>query len=576
MRPMPLRGQNSGQGPGQGRNIGRNIAKQFEHKQFKQMLHGFGSLLLQPAWGRLSCFIGLLLIVGHGADATPRFGGEIRVAINSDIRSTNPGVNRDGNTDMVLYHIVESLVAYREDLTVAPVLAKSYEVSADGLSYTFVLRDNLRFHNGRPVTAYEVKWSWDRLLNPQTGFRCLDWYDGTGSSGLKILDVAVIDAKTVRFRLNRPSTLFLQRMAYIQCLTGVIHPDSVNADGSWREPIGTGPYRLRTWKRGKHIVLARFADYQARTEARNGLAGAKIAYADTLRFVVNPDRIAAKVGLYANDLDLVFATPLGSYREAERRRQRTGDIRLYHHATLDWTVLLIQSADSLFKDEKMRRAIAHAIIPDQVAAFASNDLAAGNSSAVANASPFHTALHGTWLNYDPARAGQLAQQAGYRGEEIVIQTNRKFSYMFDNAIAIQAMLHAAGFNVRVEVLDWASQLGNFFSGKFQLSSFGYSARSHPAFLYGNIIGRKSSKATYQWESAAAKKLLWQIENSTDTAEQQRIFDQLHELMKQQVPIIGLYNDHIVDITRSHVRDYSPWVFGRPRLWGVWLEKNHTE
>ena len=148
--------------------------------------------------------------------------------------------------------------------------------------------------------------------------------------------------------------------------------------------------------------------------------------------------------------------------------------------------------------------------------------------------------------------------------------------MFDNAIAIQAMLHAAGFNVRVEVLDWASQLGNFFSGKFQLSSFGYSARSHPAFLYGNIIGRKSSKATYQWESAAAKKLLWQIENSTDTAEQQRIFDQLHELMKQQVPIIGLYNDHIVDITRSHVRDYSPWVFGRPRLWGVWLEKNHTE
>ncbi len=545
------------------------------------MAYGFGSLLLQAARSRrtsLSCSIGLLLVVSHwaGAAPAPRYGGEIRVAINSDIRSTNPGVNRDGNTDMVLYHIVESLVAYREDLTVAPMLAETYAVSADGLSYTFTLRDNLRFHNGEPVTAREVKWSWDRLLDPDTGFRCLDWYDGSGSSGLKILEVAAVDAGTVRFRLNRPSALFLQRIAYIQCLTGVMHPDSVNADGSWREPIGTGPYRLQSWQRGKQIVLSRFAGYQSRSEARDGLAGAKIAYADTLRFIVNPDRIAAKVGLYANDLDLVFATPLGSYREAERRRQRRGDINLFHQQTLDWTVLLIQSADALFKNETMRRALAHAIIPDQVAAFASNDLATGNASAVANSSPFHTALHDTWLNYDPERARKLARQAGYRGEEIVIQTNRKFSYMFDNAIAIQAMLHAAGFNVRVEVLDWASQLSNFFSGKFQLSSFGYSARSHPAFLYGNIIGSKNSKATYQWESVAAQELLRQIESSTDAGEQQRIFDRLHELAKQQVPIIGLYNDHIVDITRSHVRNYQPWVFGRPRLWGVWLEAGHTE
>ncbi len=94
----------------------------------------------------------LLCTVGnpsHGvADSGPVYGGEIRVAINSDIRSTNPGVLRDGNTDTVLYHVGESLVAYRDDLTVAPLLAARIEVSEDRRRYLFELRKGLTFHNG--------------------------------------------------------------------------------------------------------------------------------------------------------------------------------------------------------------------------------------------------------------------------------------------------------------------------------------------------------------------------------------------------------------------------------------------
>lgn len=91
---------------------------------------------------------------------------DIVVAQSSDLRSANPGVNRDGNTDGVILHIVEGLVGYANNGEVKPLLAKSFEVSADGLSYSFKLRDDVKFHNGKKLTADDVVWNWNRYLKP--------------------------------------------------------------------------------------------------------------------------------------------------------------------------------------------------------------------------------------------------------------------------------------------------------------------------------------------------------------------------------------------------------------------------
>ena len=90
---------------------------------------------------------------------TPKQGGQLVVALNADIRSTNPGIDRDANTDSVLHHVVETLVAHSEDMGIAPLLADSWEVSEDGKTYTFALRPDATFHNGAPVTAAELTWS---------------------------------------------------------------------------------------------------------------------------------------------------------------------------------------------------------------------------------------------------------------------------------------------------------------------------------------------------------------------------------------------------------------------------------
>lgn len=503
---------------------------------------------------------------------TPTRGGAIKVAINSDIRSTNPGVRRDGNTDTVLYHVVEALVAFRKDLTPGPMLAESYSVSPDGKAYHFKLRQGVLFHNGIEMTSEHVVWSWNRILDPATGYRCISDFNGTSPSGFRIESIEAEGTYAVTFKLNQPSSMFLHRMASIQCFTAILHPSSLDGAGNWVKPVATGPYQIDDWKLGQSVTLSRFEDYVSRTDEPNGLTGRKTAYFDEVMFQVVPDRIAAKASIYAGNIDLVFALPLSAVKEVERRAKNKGDVKVYHQDTLDWTVLLIQNSDPLFENPKMRRALAHAISQDMVSTFAAFGYAGGNPSAVAAISPYHKGLSDVWPGYDPKKARMLAKEAGYNGEAIVIQTNRKYSYMFDNAVAIQAMLHAAGFNARLEVYDWATQLTNFFKGQFQLSSFGYSARSHPALVFGNIVGTKTTRASAQWDDAMAKKLVANLETATSEEAMQQAVNTLHAYMAEEIPIIGLYNDHLVDLSSASIKGYRPWPFARPRLWNVWREE----
>jgi peptide/nickel transport system substrate-binding protein len=201
-------------------------------------------------------------------------GQTLRIQINSDIRSTDPGGNRDDNTDNVLLHVGEGLVALREDTSVGPMLASKVDTSADGLTYTFTLRDGVKFQNGATLVADDVVWNWQRYLKPATNWRCLSEFDGKGMT--RVMSVEAPNPKTVVFKLERPSALFLTTMARPDCgSAAIVHRSSLNADGTWKEPVGTGPYKLKEWKRGQYVELTRFDGYSSRAEPRDGLTAAR-------------------------------------------------------------------------------------------------------------------------------------------------------------------------------------------------------------------------------------------------------------------------------------------------------------
>lgn len=488
----------------------------------------------------------------------------LHVAVETDIRSTNPGVKRDRTTDVVLHHVVESLVAYRENLTVAPMLAETITQSDDGRSYSFTLRQGVRFHNGELMTADHVKWSWERMLNPDTGWRCRRWYDGTGTNSVKIVSITVHSPTEVEFVLENPSASFLHRMANLQCITAILHPLSVDENDAWITPIGTGPYTVSDWQRGEYVLLEQFADYVPASQAANGLSGIKKAKQSFIKFIIIPDASVAKAALSAGDVDIVMQVPMTVYPEMQEK----SGVKVWVQPVLDWNTLLIQTQDPLLSDVRIRRAIAHSIDRTALAKYATYGVAGANSSAVPTLNAYYSAQHANWYEHDLNKAKSLMSEAGYSGEVLAIQTNKKAAHLYDSAIILHAMLRRAGFNVELEVIDWATQLQNYLTGDFQLSAFDYSARTEPFMNYQVITGAKAQNPAMQWDSTVAITLLDQSETLFSASERQRHFEEMHALMREDVPIIGLYNKAIMYAQTDRIEGYEGWILGLQRFWGV--------
>ncbi|HEX2889825.1 ABC transporter substrate-binding protein [Vineibacter terrae] len=505
-----------------------------------------------------------LLTAGSALAQEGRRTDALTVALISDIRSSSPGVNRDANSDTVLHHVVEGLVAYREDLSVAPMLAESWQVEDGGRTYRFRLRDGVSFHNGAPLTSAEVVWSWRRYLDPKTLWACTRFFDGT--QGPKVLDVEAPDPRTVVFRLQEASGLFLIAMANLQCNAAILHPDSIGPDGAWRAPIGTGPYAFRNWQRGRQIELARFEGYRPAEGARDGMAGAKIAYAERLRFLAITDASVMKTALLAGNVDVV---PVMSPNDVDDAKAR--GIQVSVQSTFAWQVMLMQTRDPLLADVRVRRAIAHAVDLREVAQSLSFGLAGPNPAAVPLASPYYGSAFAAWPAHDPAAAKRLLKEAGYAGQPLRIQTSTRPGGYFDAAVMIQAMLAEAGINAQLETLEWATQLQNYNTGKFQLSSFVYSSRLDPALGYASLIGDKTRFPFAQWDDPQAKALLDAAKASSEPAERGRLFASLHQRMADAVPILGIYNPVEVSAAGPRVRGYKTWPAGNERFWGVWKE-----
>lgn len=510
-----------------------------------------------------SLLLPFLLFATHAPAQNVKPEGTIVVAMNADIRTTNPGVNRDSNTDSVMMHIVEGLVAYREDGTPAPLLAQSIDVSADGKTYTFHLRDGVKFHNGAPLTADDVVWSWRRYLDPKTMWMCLADFDG--SRGLKIESVEAADPRTVVFQLNRAAPLLLTQMAALHCgASGIIHRDSVNADGSWKAPIGTGPYKLETWRRGEYIELSAFAGYASRGGPPDGYTGGKVAYAEKVRWLFIRDDAARRVALMKGQIDVLPNVQVSEFAQIRKLQ----NIVLKSAPLLGVNALLIQTRDPLLADVKFRHALAAAIDTNAIAEIASGGTGVASASFVPVPSPYYSAEQKKGYEFDLARAKQLLAESSYRGEKIKLVTNRRYPDMYDQSIMIQSMAREAGIRLELEVTEWATALERYQSGNYQLMSFAYSSRSDPYLSYDAMLGDKNKSKRKVWDDPQAITLLRAAGATADHAERQTLFDKLHALMLEDTPLIVLYCSADVVAIKRDLEGYRPWGLGHERLWNV--------
>ncbi|MEW6047329.1 MAG: ABC transporter substrate-binding protein, partial [Bacillota bacterium] len=211
----------------------------------------------------------MLLSVYAASALAQRQGGRMVVTYLSDITTLDPAIGYDWQNWSIIKSIFDGLMDYEPGTTkLKPQLAESYTISDDGLTYTFKLRGGVRFHNGREVTADDVKYSLERVLNPATqspgqGFYldiqgAQEFIDGKAP---EVTGIRVLDRHRVQFRLNQPNAAFLHILALN--FAHVVPREEVERWGAdfGHHPVGTGAFRMREWALGQRLVLERNPGY---------------------------------------------------------------------------------------------------------------------------------------------------------------------------------------------------------------------------------------------------------------------------------------------------------------------------
>ncbi|MEP1585737.1 MAG: ABC transporter substrate-binding protein [Tateyamaria sp.] len=409
---------------------------------------------------------------------------DITVAMQLEPPHLDPTSAAAGAIDSVLYsNVFEGLTRFMGDGSVVPGLAKSWEISDDGLTYTFSLRDGVTFHDGTAMDADDVKFTLDRILAEDSANAQKALYAAISS-------VEMVDPKTVRLTLSEPNGNMLFNLAWGDAV--IVAPESI--ENIKQQPIGTGPFKFDSWTQGDSIQISQYADYwgdqPTLTEA-------------TFKFISDPT--AAFGAMMAEDVDAFVGFPapenLPQFEADPRFQVLTG-------STEGETILSTNNKQAPFDDLRVRQALAHAIDRQAIIDGAMFGFGTPIGTHFAPHNPAYVDL--TDLSaYDPDKARALLADAGLPdGFETTLHLPPP-SYARRGGEIIAAQLAEVGIKAEIINVEWAQWLETVFRGK----SFGLTIISHTEPM---DIGVYANPDYYfQYDNPAFQDLIKTLNATTD-------------------------------------------------------------
>ncbi len=341
-----------------------------------------------------------------GTESTPAgpvSGGQLVVALATEPDCLDPHVTPAAVSYRVVRHIFDSLVVQSDDgFEFEPWLATSWEVNADATEYTFMLREDVAFHDGTPLTAEVVKYNFDRIAAPETQSRLaaslLGPYDST----------EIVDDYTVRVHFTRPHAAFLE--AASQAFLGMVSPNAVSEGGNMcQDPVGSGPFIFEDWAAGSSIELSRNPDYEwaPSTAGHEGPA-----FLDALSWRIIPEA-AVRIGtLDSGEVDVIEEVPPEDVARLEDDESKV--VISAGSPGAPYTIVLNQLREP-WDDVRARRAFRAALDIDRIVEtlyFGVYDRAWGP---ITPATPgYSEAVEESW-SYDPDLANELLDELGWTG-----------------------------------------------------------------------------------------------------------------------------------------------------------------
>ncbi len=473
-------------------------------------------------------FVALVVLLALVASATaqdappPQTGGTVVVAITADPPGWDPSASTSQEIPRVVYHnVFEGLVRFDRDGNIVPALAKSWSVSDDGLTWTFTIREGVKFHDGSDLTMDDIIAKFERARNPDSGHTHPEYYAA--------IDTITTDGNNLTFTLSQPSSSLLYNLARPD---SIIYP-AAKADTQRSQPIGTGPFKFVEYIEGSEVRLERFEDYY--------LEG--VPYLDTVLFKIISDPNTRFAALQAGDIDLI-----GVALQPEQFLQALSDPNLKGTegtATTEITLAMNNAREPL-SNKLVRQAITQAIDKNAIVEGANFGLGTVIGTHMSPAEPYYIDLTEMYP-YDPERARQLLADAGYpEGFKIKFELPEPYATERRAGQVIAQQLAEVGIEVDLSVVEWGTWIQRIFlGGDYDMTIIGHS-EPRDINIYGN------PDYYYHYDNPRVRELLAQAEAATTDADQTAAYQEIARIIANDAVNVWVFSPPYLVAARNDV------------------------
>jgi peptide/nickel transport system substrate-binding protein len=465
-------------------------------------------------------------------------GSILKVCVGSNINTLDPAKTKIGEEYIVNFLVFSGLTEIETGGGIKPDLAESWNRSDDLKTWTFNLRKGVKWHHGREFDAQDVLKTVERILDPATG--------SVTRVNFQIIDaMEAPDDHTIRFRLKAAyagfADLFSDRQARI------VPRDKLDTLAS--EPIGTGPFRFKSFKPGDRIELVRFPDYF--------VPGVPKLDGVTLRII--PESAGEVAALESGDVDLVWNVPLESIPEFKNNPNLSID----SVPTSTWDGIIMNCAMAPFTDSRIRRAVLLAIDKPALVEFALNGYGTPTHTMIPPGHPFYNdEIKIGSPDLDQAR--KLLAEAGQpNGFDVTIHVPAGRPTREKAGTAVREMLKPLGIKVDVQRIPWDKFI-NDIEGKAAFSVDGfYSRPTIDSSIYPFFHSTGSWNSTlWHYKNAEMDKILDAARAAGTTQDQARLYKQFQVIALQDPPgVIPYVINHINAFSKSVKNFHSS-----PMMW----------
>jgi peptide/nickel transport system substrate-binding protein len=494
----------------------------------------------------------------------PLAKGPLIVSMPADAQKLDPPGPTDGPSFMVIEHLYDRLMDFSADgSTVQPALAESYEVSADGLRYTFRLRKDATFADGTPVDSAAVKYSFERVISPEhpEHFPGIAWTEDLLGDWFTAIETP--DTHTAVFVLNRPFVPLLRVLATPPA--SIVSPAYTKATGEAvvSKPMGSGPYVLEDWKRGAFIKL------RARKDHWRGAPAT-----EQLFFVVQTDANQAMSALRKGETHfLTVVKP-----QAVGDRSKLGEATLIEQPIPSLGYFVINCAKENLKDPRVRQAMNWAIDRQNIC----DVLLEGTSVPAEGILPpgmlGYRADRPFRYGYDPEKARALMAEAGYSAgkplkvELAAFEELRPYNTAGTRLAArIQSDLKAAHIDATIRQMDFRGLI-EFVDQRteHQIAAIGWmSDTGDPDNFIHYLFGVETNRSNYH--NPQARALMEQAQSELDEAKRAELYAKAEEMILRDAPAIFINHAKAVRGANRKLRGYTPNPIGVDWFFDAYIE-----